>query len=49
MANNRDLIITCTFKAAKIKVVEFANRADSDDVTHYEPHHLNLHCLPSSL
>ena len=31
------------------KIAEFANSADLDEVAHYEPPHLDLHCLPSSL
>ena len=30
-------------------MAEFANRIDPDEVAHYEPPHLDLHCLPSSL
>ena len=33
----------------KIHVTEFANSVDPDEVAHYEPPHLDLHCLPSSL
>ena len=29
--------------------VEFANSVDPDEVAHYEPSHLDLHCLPSSI
>ena len=32
---------------AKLKIVEFANRVDPDEVAHDEPPHLDLHCLPS--
>ena len=31
------------------KIAEFANSVDLDEVAHYEPPHLDLHCLPSSL
>ena len=31
------------------KLAEFANSVDLDEVAHYEPPHLDLHCLPSSL
>ena len=31
----------------KILVVEFANRVEGDEMTHNEPPHLDLHCLPS--
>ena len=29
--------------------VKFPNNTDPDEVAHYEPSHLDLHCLPSSL
>ena len=32
-----------------MKIAEFANSVDPDEVAHYEPPHLDLHCLPSSL
>ena len=32
----------------KTKVVEFANDVDQLEAAHYEPSHLDLHCLPSS-
>ena len=32
-----------------MKIVESANRADPDEVAHYEPPHRDLHCLPSIL
>ena len=28
-------------------IAEFANNVDLDEVAHYEPPHLDLHCLPS--
>ena len=31
------------------KAAEFANSADLDEVAQHEPHHLDLHFLPSSL
>ena len=33
-------------EAPEVKMVEFANGVDSDEVAHCEPPHLNLHCLP---
>ena len=30
-----------------MKIDEFANSADLDEVAHNEPPHLDLHCLPS--
>ena len=38
-----------TLRAANLKIIEFANSIDPDEVAHYEPPHLYLHCLPSSL
>ena len=32
-----------------MKIVESANRADPDEVAHYEPPHRDLHCLLSIL
>ena len=32
-----------------MKIVEFANRVDLNEVTHNEPPHLDLHCLHSGL
>ena len=31
------------------KIAEFANSVDLDEVAHYEPPHVDLHCLPSCL
>ena len=31
------------------KIAEFANSVDLDEVAHYEPPHIDQHCLPSSL
>ena len=36
-------------KSAELKIVEFANSVDPDEVAHYEPPHLDLHYLPSGL
>ena len=30
-----------------MKIAEFANSVDLDEVAHIEPPHLDLHCLPS--
>ena len=38
-----------TLKASEIKIIEFANSVDPDEVAHNEPPHLDLHCLPSNL
>ena len=38
-----------TVKECKPSFVETANSVDLDEVAHYEPPHLDLHCLPSSL
>ena len=32
-----------------MKIAEFTNRVDLDEVAQYEPPHLDLHCLPSSV
>ena len=42
----RDTLKLC--KAPELKLVEFARNVDPDEVTHNEPPHLGLHCLPSS-
>ena len=39
----RELILS----APKMKIVEFANSVDPDEVAHNEPPDLGLHCLPS--
>ena len=36
-----------TLSVTETKIAEFANSVDLDDVAHHEPHHLDLHCLPS--
>ena len=33
----------------EMKIAKFANSIDLDEVAHYEPPHLDLHCLHSSL
>ena len=38
-----------TVQVQETKTAEYANSVDLDDVAHYEPLHLDLHCLPSSL
>ena len=43
-ANNLEKL-TLTLNASKLKIAEFANSADSDEVAHNEPPHQNLHCL----
>ena len=40
---------TLPFKRQTMKIVEFANRVDPDEVAHPEPPHMYLHCLHSSL
>ena len=42
-------IISLTLLLTETKITEFANSVDLDEVTHNEPPHLDLHCLPSSL
>ena len=38
-----------TPELTEMKIAEFANIIDLDEVVHNEPLHLDLHCLPSSL
>ena len=38
-----------TLKAPNTTIAEFANTADPDETTHYEPSHLDLQCLPSKV
>ena len=33
----------------EMKIVEFANSVDPDEVAHNEPPHLDLYCFPSIL
>ena len=40
---------TLISKVPELKTVESASNVDPDEVAHYEPPHLDLHCLPSSL
>ena len=37
-----------SLKAPSTTKAEFANTVDPDETAHYEPSHLDLHCLPSS-
>ena len=38
-----------TLLVPEMKVAEFANSVDLDEVAHNEPPYLDLYCLPSSL
>ena len=38
-----------TLEVPEMKIDEFANSIDLDEVAHIEPPHLDLHCLPSRL
>ena len=38
-----------TLKVPEMKIAEFANSVDLDEVAHDEPPHLDLHCLPSNI
>ena len=38
-----------TLEVPNTKTAEFTNTADPDEMAHYEPSHLDLQCLPSSL
>ena len=42
-------ILILTRKAPNTTRAEFANTVDPDEKAHYEPSHLDLQCLPSSL
>ena len=48
---NKGLLIKniLTYNSPKMKILEFANSIDPDEVAHDEPPHLDLHCLPCSL
>ena len=43
------MIYMLTLSVPETKIAEFANSIDVEEVAHYEPPHLDLHCLPSSL
>ena len=50
----RGHLLTHLFKAfiylvPEMKIAEFSNSIDPDEVAHKEPPHLDLQCLPSSL
>ena len=40
---------TLSFKTPDMKIVEFANSVDPDEVAHSEPPHLDLYCLLCNL
>ena len=45
-----DMLKDClTLSVPETKIGEFANSLNLDEVAHYEPPHLDLHCLSSSL
>ena len=48
MINTGWTVLTMS-KASEMKIVDFTNIIDQDEVAHIEPPHLDLHCLPSSL
>ena len=41
--------VTLTLSLPEMKIAEFPNSIDLDEMAHNEPPHLDLHCLPSSL
>ena len=41
--------ISLTLLVPETKIAEFANSVDLDEVAHYEPPYLDLHCLSSNL
>ena len=38
-----------TLQVLEMKIADFANSVDPDEVAHHEPPHLDLHCLPLSV
>ena len=42
-------MILLTLQVPGTKIAKFANSVDLGEVTHNEPPHLDLHCLPPSL
>ena len=42
-------MIVLTLQVPEVKITDFANSVDVDEVAHHEPPHPDLHCLPSSL
>ena len=38
-------LLIVTPKTSKLKILEFANSIDPNEVAHNEPPHLDLHCL----
>ena len=45
----RMCVLLLQIKVPEMKIAEFANSRDPDEVAHNEPPHLELRCLPSSL
>ena len=45
----KKLNVTLTLSVPETKIAEFAISVDLDEVAHYEPPPLDLHCLPSGL
>ena len=45
----RHTVSFLTLYIPEMKIAEFANSVDLDEVAHDEPIHLDLHCLPYSL
>ena len=43
------ILKSLTLSVPEMKIVEFANSVDLDEVAHNEPPHLDLHYLPSCL
>ena len=41
-------IHSLTLELPEMKIAEFANNINLDEMAHNEPPHLDLHCLPSS-
>ena len=45
----KNLHVLLTLLSTRDKTAEFANSVDLYEVAHYEPPHLDLHCLPASI
>ena len=43
------IVPVLSLQLPEMKIAEFANSVDLDEVAHNEPPHLDLRCLPSSL
>ena len=46
---DKSMLAFLTLKAPNTKIANFANTVDPDETAHYEPSHLDLQCMTSSL